>query len=76
MASSLFFCVGQILFNLGCTFAMCHQKSFVPAFCKVSIDHLQLYLIMSGDLNDCFGNHLEKVLNFGSKNLYKPCTLL
>lgn len=29
---------GQILFNIANTFAA-HEKSFVPAFSKVSIDH-------------------------------------
>jgi len=31
---------GQILFNLARTFAAHHEKSSVPAFLKVSIDHL------------------------------------
>ena len=35
---SIFF-VGQILFNLARMFAA-HYESFVPAFFKVSIDHL------------------------------------
>ena len=30
---------GQILFNIAKTFAAHHEKSFVPAFSKVSIAH-------------------------------------
>ena len=33
------FYFGQILFNIANTFAAHHEKSFVPAFSKVSIDH-------------------------------------
>ena len=50
------------------------EKRLVPTFFKVSIDHLfgnleseKIYLVY------CFGKSLEKVLNFGSKNLYEPC---
>ena len=34
-----FFYFGQILFNIANTFAAHHEKRFVPAFSKVSIDH-------------------------------------
>ena len=45
------------------------EKSLVPAFFKVSIsDHLFVNL-ESGKRKYCFGKSLEKVLNFGSKNL-------
>ena len=39
---SHFFCFDQILLNLAhtSTFAAHHEKSFVPAFFKVSVDHL------------------------------------
>ena len=52
-------------------FAAHHEKSFVPAFFKVSNDHLfdnleswKKILILE--------KSLEKVLTFGSKNLYEP----
>ena len=76
MASSLFFVLVKSYSILTVHLQCVIKKALFLHFFKVSIDHLQLYLIMSGELNDCFGNHLEKVLNFGSKNLYKPCTLL
>ena len=47
---------------------MHHEKSFVPAFFKVSIHNLE-----SGKRNCCFGRKYGKVLNFGSKDMYKPC---
>ena len=52
------------------TFAVHHQKSLIPVF---SIDHIFVNL-ESGKMKYCFGKRLEKVLNFGSKNLYEPCT--
>ena len=54
-----------------CTFA----ESLVPAFFKVSIDHLCDNL-ESLRINYCFGKSLEKVLKFGSKNLYQPYILM
>ena len=42
------------------------------SFFKVSIDPL-FGNLKSGKINYCFGKSLEKVLNFGSKNLYEPC---
>ena len=60
----------QILFNLGGRFAVHHEKRFVPAFSR-SIDHLMDNL-ESGKRNYSFGTSLEKVSNFGSKNLYEP----
>ena len=52
-----------------CTFAVHHEKSLVLAFFKVSIDDL-FDNIESEKIIYCFGKSLEKVLNFGSKNLY------
>ena len=46
-----------------------HGKSFVPAFFKVSVDHL-FYNLESGKRNYCFGKSLEIWI----KNLYEPCT--
>ena len=54
------------------TFAVHHEKSSVPAIFNVPIDHLFANL-ESGKLKYCFGKSLEKVLNCGFKNLYKPC---
>ena len=34
-----FFYFGQILFNIANTFVEHHERSFFPAFSKVSIDH-------------------------------------
>ena len=54
-------------------FAAHHEKSFVPALFKVSVDHL-FDKRASGKRNYCFERKsLEKVLNFGSTNLYDPC---
>ena len=60
-----------MLSNLSHMFAAHHEKSFVPAFFKVSNDHLfdnleswKKILILE--------KSLEKVLTFGSKNLYEP----
>ena len=51
------------------TFTVDPEKSLVPAFFKVSIsDHLFVNL-ESGKIKYCFGKSLEKVFNFGSKNL-------
>ena len=51
------------------TFTVDPEKSLVPAFFKVSIsDHLFVNL-ESGKIKYCIGKSLEKVLNFGSKNL-------
>ena len=44
------------------------KKSFVPAFFKVSINHL-FDNLESGKRNYSFGKSLEKVLHFGFKNL-------
>ena len=55
-------------------YCMCkvqYEKGLFPAFFKVSIDHLFVNL-ESGKIKNCFGKSLEKVLNFGSKNLYEP----
>ena len=52
-----------------CTFAVHHEKSLVLAFFKVSIDYL-FGNLESEKIIYCLGKSLEKVLNFGSKNLY------
>ena len=73
-----FFC--QILFNLARKLAVHHERSFVPAFLGVSIDHLFVDNLESGKRNPrlllLFQKNVwtEKVMNFGSKNLYKPCS--
>ena len=56
------------------TFPIHHEKTLVPAFFKVSIDHL-FGNLESGKIKYCFGKSLEKVLNFECKNLYmcEPC---
>ena len=54
-------------------FAVPHEKDFVPTFSKVSVDHL-VDNLESEKRNYCFAKKsLEKVFNFGSKNLYEPC---
>ena len=57
------------------TFAVHHEKSLVPAFSKVSIDYLFVFLVSEKKKVYCFRKSLEKVVNFGSKNLYEPCLL-
>ena len=73
LISVFFFRFGQILFNLAGMFAVHHEKSFVPAYFKVSItDHL-FDNLNSGKRNYCFGKKVcTLVLNFGSKTLYEP----
>ena len=51
---SEFFCFGHTLFNLARMFAAHHEKRFVPAFFKVSIDQL-FDNLESGKRNYCFG---------------------
>ena len=48
-----------------------HIKSSVPAFLKVSIDHL-FDNLESEKRNYCFEKSLEKVFNSGTKSLYEP----
>ena len=67
---SFFFCFRRILFNLGGRFAVHYEKRFVPALLW-SIDHL-FDNVESGKKNIVLEKSLEKVLNFGSKNLYEP----
>ena len=45
-----------------------YEKGFVPGFFKVSINHL-FDNLESGKRDYCLGKSMEKVLNFGSKNL-------
>ena len=62
------------MYSLHCGYRMFevqHEKSLVPVFFKVSIAHLYVNL-ESGKIKYCFGESLEKVLTFGSKNLYEP----
>ena len=56
-----FFGSGQILFNLTHMPAEHHEKSVVPAFLKVSIDHL-FDNLESGKKNYCFGKRSGKSL--------------
>ena len=58
---SKFFCFGQILFHVARTFAVHHEKTFVPAFFKVSIDHL-FDILESEKRNYCFGKKCGKSL--------------
>ena len=64
-----FFPFGEIFFNLTLKFGMHHKKSSVFVLFKVSIGHLYDNL-ESGKRGYCFRKNLEKVLNFGYKNLY------
>ena len=59
---SYFFCFDQILLNLArtSTFAAHHEKSFVPAFFKVSIDHLFDNLESGKRNNKLFGKKVWK----------------
>ena len=67
----LFFCLGQILFNLSPVGIQCvKKKSFVPALMKVSIDHL-LDNLELGEINYCFRKKSGKGLRFWIK---KICT--
>ena len=66
----LFFCLGQILFNLAGRYSVCQEKSFVPALMKVSIDHL-LDNLELGKINYCFRKKSGKSLRFWIK---KICT--
>jgi len=48
-----------------------HERSLVPSvFLRSLFDNLEF-----GKRSYCFGKSLEKVLNFGSKNLYEPCII-
>ena len=53
-------------------FAAHHEKSFVPASFKVSIDQL-FDNLESGKRNYCFGKMSWKSLEFWIKNPYGPC---
>ena len=60
--SHFFFCFDQILLNLAhtSTFAAHHEKSFVPAFFKVSVDHLFDNLESGKRNNKLFGKKVWK----------------
>ena len=64
-----FFPVGQIIFNLACSVSLIKLCSY--SFLKVSFAHL-FDNCESGKRSYCFGKSLEKIWNFGSKNLFKP----
>ena len=59
-----FFGSGQILFNPTHMPAEHHEKSVVPAFLKVSIDHLFDNLESGKKKNYCFGKKSGKSLGF------------
>ena len=50
-------------YSIRAYFAAHHGKSFVPAFFKVSIDHL-FNKLESGKINYCFGKKNGKTLEF------------
>ena len=50
------------------------KKALFCVVFKDSIDHL-INNLESGKTNYCLKESLEKVLNFGSKNLCKPCKI-
>ena len=71
-----FFYFGQILFNIASKFAAHHEKSFVPAFSKVSI---HLIIVESGKRNYCFEKMSEKIPEFNldskiGRNPVQACT--
>ena len=55
------------------TFVVNHEKTLVPAFFKVSVDHL-FDNLESVKKIIVLEKSLEKVLKFGSKNLYESCS--
>ena len=64
--------VGQILLSLAHSFAAHHEKRFVLAFFKVSVDHDLFDNLESGKRSSCFGKKSGKDLNFGSKICLNP----
>ena len=62
-----------MLFNLACTFAVHHEKSFVPAVLFKSLFFDYLITLSLEKESIVLEKSLEKVLNFGSKNLYELC---
>ena len=62
-----FFRVGQISFNLTCTFGVHHGKSFVPTlFFLLSLLITYFITLILEKRKNCFGKSLEKILNLGS----------
>ena len=59
-----FFHVGQILFSLAHSFAAHHEKRFVLAFFKVSVDRDLFDNLESGKRSYCFGKKSGKSLEF------------
>ena len=54
--------VGQILFSLAHSFAVHHEKRFILAFFKVSVDHDLFDNLESGKRSYCFGKKSGKSL--------------
>ena len=54
------------------TFVVNHEKTLVPAFFKVSVDHL--FDNLESVKKIVLEKSLEKVLKFGSKYLYESCS--
>ena len=68
-----FFCLVKSYSILPVRLQRIMKKALFLRFFNVSTDHLQVFdNCESGKWNYCFGKSLGKVLNFGSKNLYKP----
>ena len=72
-----FFCpFGQILFNLAQTFATHHEKSFVPVFFFFFFNSLFITHLITLSLEKeiiVLEKILQKILNFGPKNLCERC---
>ena len=70
----IFFHFGQILFNLARTLAVSSSREKLRScFFKVCIDHLSNNLESGKKKLLFWEKSLEKVFNFGFKNLHKPC---
>ena len=68
---------GQILFNIAKTFAAHHEKSFVPAFSKVSIAHsFDNRWVWKKKLLFWKNVWKNSWIQFGFKNRQEPCTSL
>ena len=71
-----FFRFGQTLFDLARTFAVHHEKALLlRQFFKTVLRLFNAYLIILSLEKEIIvlEKSLEKVLKFGSKNLYEPC---
>ena len=56
------------------TFAVHHEKAWFLRFSR-SLLNTYLFSLCLEKKVYCFRKSLEKVVNFGSKNLYEPCLL-